>query len=247
VELIAAGADAAQVANATIKVAELAFSYDRVNNDPGFNQAVWLMTQLGLAGGAASPFQHLRGCGVAIPASTSVMGVMVAFTEAMERRLAGSRIRSDLGDLAHRALVDAVGHGLQAKIEGQLFNATPEVIQNALAEYRKPKEFAKLSRTFFSRLTRECLDYYLSRTLNSQLGEGQRFTSTNEKSQFDEALATHCREASVIVEKYSAEWFDKHRYEEKGNISRESVQGFASWAMKKMTSELKAGADPNAD
>ena len=34
----------------------------------------------------------------------------------------------------------------------------------------------------------------------------------------------------------------KHRYEEQGSISRDSVRGFASWALKKMKDELKAGA-----
>jgi len=114
--------------------------------------------------------------------------------------------------------------------------------QLALAEFRKPNEFGQLSRAFYARLTNECMNYFLSQTLATNLGAGQRFPTMNQMAQFEEALATHCREASAIVEQFSNEWFSKHRYEEQGNISRESVRGFASWALKKIKDELKAGA-----
>ena len=48
VGLIAAGADIGQVAQATIRAADKAFSF--VADDCGYNHAVWLLTQLGLAG-----------------------------------------------------------------------------------------------------------------------------------------------------------------------------------------------------
>ena len=60
------------------------------------------------------------------------------------------------------------------------------------------------------------------------------------------ALETHTREASVIVEQFSSEWFSKHRFEEGGDISRKSSDGFASYALTKMKDELKAGARSDA-
>jgi phage terminase large subunit len=50
----------------------------------------------------------------------------------------------------------------------------------------------------------------------------------------------------VIVETFSAEWFSKHRFEEGGDISRKSSDGFAGYALKKMKDELKAGARSDA-
>jgi len=117
-----------------------------------------------------------------------------------------------------------------------------EELSKAIASFRTPKEFGQLSRAFYSRLTNECMNYFLSRTLATNLGEGQRFATTNQMAQFEDALATHCREASAIVEQFAGDWFSKHRYEERGQIGRESVQGFAGWALKKMKDELKAGA-----
>jgi len=241
VDLIAAGADVPQVANATIKAAEVAFSF--VSNDCGYNQAVWLMTQLGLAAGHKKPLEYLRSQGVDIPDNTSLPGVVVALTEALDNHSAANGGHSDLGELAQRALVDAVIQRLEPRLRQQsLFNMQADDMQRALSGLRKPNEFGQLSREFYSRLTNECMNYFLSQTLATNLGAGQRFPTTNQMAQFEEALSTHCREASAIVEQFSGEWFSKHRYEEQGNISRDSVRGFASWALKKMKDELKAGA-----
>ena len=76
VELVAAGADVPQVANATINAAESTFSF--VNNDSGYNQAVWLMTQLGLAAGQEKPLDYLRSHGIDIPDNTSLPGAAMA-------------------------------------------------------------------------------------------------------------------------------------------------------------------------
>ena len=82
VELVAVGADVSQVANATIRAADSAFSF--VNNDSGANQAVGLMTQLGLAAEEKNPLKHLRSQGSDIPDNTSLPGVAAAITQAVE-------------------------------------------------------------------------------------------------------------------------------------------------------------------
>lgn len=241
VELVAVGADVPQVANATITAAESAFSF--VNNDCGYNQAVWLMTQLGLAAGQEKPLEYLRSQGINIPNNTSLPGVAVALTEALDNHSAANGGHSDLGELAQRALVDAVLRRMEPKLQQQsFFNMQLDDTQRAISEFRKPNEFGQLSREFYSRLTNECMNYFLSQTLATNLGEGQRFPTTNQMAQFEQALSTHCHEASAIVEQFSNEWFSKHRYEEQDQISRDSVRGFASFALKKMKDELKAGA-----
>lgn len=241
VELVATGADVPQVANATIKAAESAFSF--VSEDSGYNQAVWLLTQLGLAASKENPLEYLRSQGVDIPDNTSLPGIVVALTDSLDKHSAANGGHSDLGELAQRALVDAVIQRLEPKLDQKsLFNLQAEHAQQALAEFRKEKEFGQLTREFYSRLTNECMNYFLSKTLATNLGEGQRFATMNQMAQFEEALTTHCREASGIVQQFSEEWFSKHRYEEKGSISSESVKGFASYALKKMKDELKARA-----
>ena len=243
VELIATGADVSQIANATITAAEKAFSF--VMKDVGYTEAVWLMTQMAIAAKKPDIHQHLAAAGIHLPAEPSLIDVTTAITEALDRRAEGSRERSDLGMLASRAIVGAVNDVLSPKLHS-LFSSDPDTMRTALADLGKPKEFGEFSRRFFARLTNESLQYFLSKVVNTQLGDGMRFATMNQSAQFNSALETNTREASLIVERFANEWFSKRRFHEGGDISRKSSDGFAGFALKKMKDELKAGARSDA-
>jgi hypothetical protein len=243
VGLIAAGADVSQIANATITAAEKAFSF--VMKDVGYTEAVWLMTQMAIAAKKPDIHQHLAAVGIHLPPEPSLIDVTTAITEALDRRVEGSRKRTDLGMLANRAIVGAVNDVLSPKLHS-LFSSDPDTMRAALAYLGKPREFGEFSRHFFARLTNESLQYFLSKVINTQLGDGMRFATMNQSAQFNAALETHTREASVIVEKFSNEWFSKNRFQEGGDISRKTSDKFAGYALKKMKDELKAGARSDA-
>ncbi len=241
--LIAAGADAPQIANATITAAEKAFSF--VMNDVGYTEAVWLMTQMAIAAKKPDIHQHLDSVGISLARDATLPDVTAAVAEALDRATDASGRRSDLAELSARALVGAVTEVLSPKLHS-LFPTEPDTLRAALSALGKEKEFGAFSRALYARLANESLQYFLSKTLNTHLGEGMRFATMNQKAQFDTALQTHTREASLIVEKFSSEWFSKHRYEEGGDISRKSSDGFAGYALTKMKDELKAGAGSDA-
>lgn len=243
VGLIVAGADVAQIANATITAAEKAFT--SVMNDLGYTEAVWLMTQLAIAAKKPDILAHLESVGISLPTDSTLPDVTAAISDALDRNADLAGKRSDLGELASRALIGAVTEALAPQMHS-LFPSDPDTMKAALSLLGKQKQFGEFSRQFFSRLTNESLQYFLSKTLNTQLGDGMRFPTLNQKAQFDTALTLHCREASLIVEQFSAEWFSKHRFEEGGDISRKSSDGFAGFALKKMKDELKAGARSDA-
>ena len=243
VGLITAGADVSQIANATIRAADKAFTF--VLNDEGFTEAVWLMTQLAIAAKKENLGEHLQSLGVNLPQDTSLPDLSAAVSEALDNKLESNGGRSDLGEMSQRALVGALVEHISPKLPS-LFAPGPDDVRAALAALGKKREFGELSRTFFAKLTNESMNYFLSKTLATHLGEGQRFATMNEMGQFEKALNTHCKEASLIVEQFSADWFSKHRYEEGGDISRESSNGFASYALKKMKDELKEGARADA-
>lgn len=244
VGLITAGADVSQIANATIRAADKAFSF--VLNDEGYTEAVWLMTQLAIAAKKDNFSEHLQSVGINLPHDTSLPDVAAAVTEALDRKLESNGGRSsDLAEISQRALVGALVEHISPKLPS-LFTPGPDDVRGALGALGKKREFGELSQTFFSKLTNESMNYFLSKTLATHLGEGQRFATMNEMNQFEKALETHCREASLIVKQFSADWFSKHRYEEGDDISRESSNGFASYALKKMKDELKEGARADA-
>lgn len=244
VALIANGANVAQVADATLKAAEDAFQY--LKNDKGFKEAVWLLTQLGITGKTDSPFDSLRDIGVNISDNPSLPELTAAVSEALDDRLRKARAPSDFAEMAQRAIGGTLSEYFGGKLQ-QLWQPSADDIKAALSTMGRQKAFGEVGRDFFYRLTHSVMDALLSKTLSTHLGEGQRFATTNQKAAFDAAMKQHCKEASVIVEKFAGEWFSKHRYEESGDISRQSSDGFAAHSVTKMTAELRMRAEKHAE
>ncbi len=237
--LISEGATAAKIAEATVNAWRLAFA--KVQGDVGFREAIWLMTQLGVAGAHKNPLGYLSSIGLDIEKSESVVEVAMALTGALDQRIDGSGRRSDFGELAEKALISVVTENLQEKIGPRLLSSSQDV-NSAVGKLGKVKEFAQLSRSFFQKLTNECLNYFLSKTLPAQVGETRRFATAGQLAQFEKALGTHCWEASEIVEKFSGEWLSKNRHEGGGTIARETAEKFGWFALRKMQLELEARA-----
>lgn len=127
--------------------------------------------------------------------------------------------------------------------EGSLFGSTYKA-DEAWASLRKlasPASFAVLVRDFIARLTREHLGYYLSRTLPAQVGQSRRFQSLQDHRMFEIALTLHCREASLIVEQFTADWYAKRTFE--GALTPKAASGFVHAAFKKVRDELCVRGD----
>jgi len=103
------------------------------------------------------------------------------------------------------------------------------------------KQFGILARDFFGRLQRRSLDYFLSRELPNQVGFNKRFPSISGHHPFEQAIDTHCREASLIMERYVAESFSKTNYET--GINQANAGGFARAAFDKLRRELRFRRD----
>src|SRR5207237_7798154 len=122
-----------------------------------------------------------------------------------------------------RALVSAVTEHLQREMP-TLLQSNAADIRAAVKKCGKDKGFAELTKGFFAKLTNECLNYFLSKTLPAQVGEKRRFANTEQLAQFEDAMRTHCGEAAEILGEYSAEWFSKNYFEGGSNISRDTAE-----------------------
>ena len=242
VRLIADGANVDKVADATLRAAERAFAW--VQDDAGFREAANLLVQIGLAAGSKNPTAALAAIGMPLSETTSAAEVAVVLGETLDQRIAALRQRSDFGEKAANALISTVVEHIKGELP-TLIPPTPSDVSAALKGAGREKGFGELARSFFGKVTAECLDYFLSKALATKLGDGQRFATNNQISEFMQAMRTHCGEASEITQDFAGEWFSKHRYEEGGTISRESAEGFAWYAMQKMRAELTARAKDN--
>jgi len=238
VALIEGGAGTAQVANATITAAERGLKL--ASEDKGLVETIWLLTQLPLAAKSDNFADALRSAGLDVSDSPSLMEVVGAFSDAVDRQLANNGGRTDLGEMAQMAACETMSKVIGSRTQS-LFGTTPEDVKNAFSKLATNKQFSIFARDFFSRLTNKCLDYFVSRAISYHVGEGRRFRTLAQQGEFTKALETHCYEASKIVEEFAGGWFSKTNWE-KGGISREDAAAFAYVAMKKLVAELKEGA-----
>ena len=239
VSLVANDADEAAVADAVLVAAGKTFA--RVRADAGFREAMRLLMQLALAGSRPNPAAELAAAGLTISENTSLVDVVMAISGEFDQRVDAANGRSDFAEVAQRALVGSVTDLLKENLPS-LFEPSRDDVSAAFKKLKQPGNFGKFFQNFVGGLTNGLLDTYLTRTLGTHLGEGQRFTTTDQMGQFNQAMKTHCKESSEIVKVFASEWFSKQRWLGAGEISREKAEGFGWVAFRKMTLELAARA-----
>jgi hypothetical protein len=242
VALIEGGAGTGQVANATIAAAERALDF--AASDKGLVETLWLLTQLPLASKGENFAEALRNLGLGVYDSPSLMEVVGAFSDAVDKKLANNGGRTDLGEMAQMAAAETMTQVIGGRTQS-LFGTTPEDVKQAFSTLTTSKQFGIFARDFFARLTNKFLDYFISRAVSHHVGEGRRFRTLAQQGEFTKALRTHSLEASRIVQDFSGGWFSKTNWENIG-ITRRKAAGFANVAMKKIVAELKEGARANA-
>ena len=238
VRLVSEGADVAQVAGKTLVAAQKALGTTKA--DPGFAEAVYLMAQIALAGKMRDAAAYLETLGVDIHKDYSTADLSTALSAAVNRRMEGRGLRTDWGEMARGALVSAITSELTANGE-RLFQGSRQELTAELGPLHKEKNFGRLGRAFFTKMTHRFLNYFLTKTLGTQIGVERAFTTRREYREFRAAMRTHCAEAAGIVEKFSGQWLTK-QLRETGSVSREAAERYGAYAIRKMQLELAARA-----
>ena len=243
VALITGGASAAAVAAAVAQAVETGLT--KASNNAALRQAFWLLTQIPLAARAPEFGTGLRKLGLAVGDTPSLIEIGTAMMASIDQasHLAGRP--NDLSEMATKAAVESLVTVASQPTES-LFGATyaADEARAALRGLSTDRQFGALARDFVARLTRGCLDYFLSRTLPNQVGTGQRFQSIKDHNAFDRALALHCRETALIVEEFAVGWYSKTNYE--GGITPQKAGGFIHYAFWKVREELRARGEAGA-
>lgn len=242
VKLVADGAPAARLAAATVTAVERGLT--RAADDHGVIESYWLLVRLPLAARAPDFTSALWDCGVGVSGDPTLLDLAVAYGTAVDARMANNRGRTDLGEMAQNAAVEAI-HAITGPRSESLFGRDPSAVRSALAALATPARFGELARQFFSRFAFKCLNYFLSKVTPNETGEGRRFRTVAEHAKFADALRVHCHEASGCEEYFAGRWFSLHRLESGGDITREETRGFFGYAMTKLTDEfrLREGTD----
>ena len=127
--------------------------------------------------------------------------------------------------------------------ERSLFGADPAAFQRAVAGLGTVKRFGTLARHFFGRLTFRFAASFLTRESSAGAGGPGRFGSAAGHAAFVDALAAHCHETALAVERFSGEWLSKELWERGEDVPPDRVRDFVHGAMSKMAAALGAGED----
>ena len=236
VEAITSNATAEIVAGRSAAAAEAAFKQART--DPVFLHVVGLLAQLPLAARSPDYLDDLRSLGIKLEKAPTLLELSAALAEGEVGR---RRARSDIGELANRALIASLNTVVGPALP-TLFGDDPDSLRTELGRHAGGARFAVLGREFFARFTDGVLGYYLSRELAEHQGAGHRFSNEADRAAFEDALSLHCREASHIVEAYAGSWFGKHVYQGNG-LTPDVIASFARYSIKNITDELKRRQD----
>ena len=173
----------------------------------------------------------------------TLIEVVTALSDAVDRQIARTSGRTDLGEMAQLSSVECL-QAVASREISDLFGGPTDKVQRALGALGTVRQFTVLARDFFARLTRRLFSYYLSRELPQNVGMNSQFRTIREHRDFEVALDNHCRETTKIIKEFSGEWFSKHTHE--GGISEAKAGRFAHVAFKKIRDELRQRRDANA-
>ncbi len=234
VGLVSGGAPPDLIAGASASAAEAALRHAR--DDPALLHSFWLLTQLPLAARTPDFLESLQALGLRIDRDPSLLEIVGALTEAIDRQTESAGGRTDLGEMAQLAAADSLATVVGSNLPS-LFGPSADDVQLELGKFAARDRFAVLARDFFARLTERYLDYYLSRELSNHIGSTRRFISSDAHADFNDALSQYCREASRIVEAFAGGWYSKTNFE--GGITPEKAGAFVFVALRKVRQELR--------
>lgn len=236
---IASGGSAAEIASATSHAAHKGL--EKAQNDPGLCHTLWLLARISLAARQESFGEALQASGVPAPAEPGLFDLVGGFTDALDVRIRKAG-RTDLGEIAQLAAVETLT-ALVSQRANNLFGVTPGDVKQAVYEFSTKKGFSTMAHDFFARFIQRFLTYHLGRELSNHVGGNGRFANPEEHTDFVQHLATHCREAALIVREYAGGWYSKANYED--GISERKAQLFANYSLTKLQRELKIRGERN--
>lgn len=238
VALLAGGADAHQIAQAVIQLAERHFNL--AANDKAVVETVHTLMQLPIAAKSKDFVKALREQGIMVQGKPTANELIAAVVESIDRKVPNTKGRTDLGEIAQTVAAEALSSHLRDRMGLLYDSARPEDVQGALAATHTPKQWGEFSRRFIGGVANHVLNYFLGPAMTNVTGANGRFPTLAAAGAYREALRTHTFEAAKVVEKFSGDWYSQVQRPGKG-LSREEAGKYAFGAFQKLNSELRAG------
>ncbi len=164
IALITGGADARHIAAAAAAAAKS--NLREASKDPALRHAFWLLARIPLAARQADFGESLRALDLKIGNTPNLIEIGAAMTAAIGNVRCKERRSGTLAEIACKAattsLVAVASRSETACSASSMRRTRPGP---RFAGCRPNRQFGVLARDFIGRLTRSCLDYFLSRAM----------------------------------------------------------------------------------
>lgn len=212
-----------------------------LSSDPSLGYCFWLLTRIEWASRQSNFQESLSELGIPAQSDPSVVAFISILTNQVRAETSRNIASGHFAELSLLALRRTLSETV-VQSAGTLFNTPIDSLQQALKAHSKPEAFGRISRKFFADFFARTLSSLIDRELSHHVGRDKAFPSCSQSKEFMDALDLHARESARIMETFASDWYSKHNWESKGQISRDEAQGFVAVALKKLRTELKLGA-----
>jgi hypothetical protein len=133
-----------------------------------------------------------------------------------------------------RALSETVGESQRS-----FFGSTLEDLQAQLRSLSSQQQFERVSQKYFGDFLGRTLTYFLDREATNALGTGGGLASVSDTRELLAAVDLHAHQSAAIVRRFAGDWYRKHQWESKGEITRDDAHAFVAYALQKLRSEVR--------
>jgi len=208
--------------------------------DPSLGYCFWLLTRIAQASRTSDFQKSLSEIGVAANNDDSVLGFISRLNERIHAETDHNINSGHFTDLSSLALKRTLSETIVEHSE-TLFGAPIDNLRAAFRAHSQSDQFGSISHKFFADFFSRTLKSLVDRELSKHVGPGMSFSTCVDSKNFMEALDIHSRESARIMQDFASDWYSKHNWESKGQISRNEAQAFVAVALNKLRSEFKLG------
>ncbi|MFL5763899.1 MAG: hypothetical protein ACJ77K_08170 [Bacteroidia bacterium] len=211
--------------------------FSGITKDEGVINAFKFLVLLSHSTQVENPYSFLEKNGIKLSSASDAFDISISAKQFIEEKLK----LKEYGTLATQSTLDTIADWFSKNESKQgtlnIFEANP------LEKWKKAGTgagFSEISRLFFSNFTKRYLRYFLEREA------AWRIQSVDGRVQFNkridehvDKITLHAFETAKITQGFSAGWFNKNGLQ--SIPSDKGIQGFLSFAFKKINSELVRG------
>ena len=231
-------ADAAAVAAASTRAADVRLR--RLATDETAGYPLWLLTRITWASRGDGFEEQLRALGIEPPADSSAVGLIARVGERTRVEISARRAADQYAEIAAQSLRQALSNTI-GREGGSLFASSSEDLQRAVRNYSTRPRFGELARRYFAAFMSRTLRSYVEREIADHVGRDTALKTLAGQRDFQTELDAYVWQASKILEDFAGDWYAKHNWESKGEISPEETQRFLAYALRKLRGALRRG------